>query len=152
MLSFTYLSSCSLYFHQENSVWIVCGEVWFVGVSLFVLNWNPKSVLSQSVGGFFVLRIYSRKQCLSSRKTGTENSVFTEPREQKILNTTLKYYSNGFPWSTLLLSVQKNHRQTNFLEWGEPGTVSVPMQEVIIGLVSYTLEMAENESVSFSYN
>lgn len=37
MLSFTYLTSCTLYFCQENPVQIVCGEVWWCGVFWFGL-------------------------------------------------------------------------------------------------------------------
>jgi len=82
MLSFTYLTSCTLYFCQENSVRIVCGEVWFV-VCFGVFDWHPKYVLSQPF--FFPKDTLMKAESFASRKTIIENSVCEEPGEQKIL-------------------------------------------------------------------
>lgn len=135
MLSFTYLTSCSFYFCQESSVWIICGEVWFVGVDLFVLNWNPKFVLSQSVEFFSSYEYNHGSRDLIPERLGQKTQYLTSLESKKYW-----IYSNGVPWSTLLLSVQKNHKQTKLLEWGGPGLVSVLMQEVIIVLVSHKME------------
>lgn len=64
---------------------------------LVVFKLKSKVVLSRSREFFPPKNIFMKAESCFPEKTGTENLVFKELSEQKILTTSLKYYSNVFP-------------------------------------------------------
>lgn len=64
---------------------------------LVVFKLKSKVVLSPSLGFFPPKNILMKAELCFPEKTGTENLVFKELSEQKILTTSLKYYNNVFP-------------------------------------------------------